>query len=51
MPNFTGQVSEEQLSQLIAYIKSIGGPQPASANQSSGPTRTATIGAETRGKP
>jgi len=27
MPNFTGLLSEEQLAQLIAYIKSIGGPQ------------------------
>ncbi|HKX30073.1 MAG TPA: cytochrome c oxidase subunit II [Blastocatellia bacterium] len=29
MPNFTGQLSEEQLSQLIAYIKSIGPPVDA----------------------
>jgi cytochrome c oxidase subunit II len=31
MPNFTGLLSEEQLAQLIAYIKSIGGPQQGSA--------------------
>ena len=28
MPNFTGLLSEEQVAQLVAYIKSIGGPQP-----------------------
>ncbi|MBO0859369.1 MAG: cytochrome c oxidase subunit II [Chloracidobacterium sp.] len=27
MPNFTGMLSEEQIAQLVAYIKSIGGPQ------------------------
>lgn len=27
MPNFTGLLSEEQVAQLVAYIKSIGGPQ------------------------
>src|SRR6185312_11935768 len=26
MPNFKGQISEEQLLQLVAYIKSLGGP-------------------------
>ncbi|HEY6402612.1 MAG TPA: cytochrome c oxidase subunit II [Blastocatellia bacterium] len=31
MPNFTGLLSEEQLAQLIAYIKSIGGPQQGAA--------------------
>ncbi len=33
MPNFTGLLSEEQLAQLIAYIKSIGGPQPGAATR------------------
>ncbi len=29
MPNFTGQISEEQLAQLIAYVKALGGkPNP-----------------------
>jgi cytochrome c oxidase subunit 2 len=28
MPNFTGLLSEEQVAQLVAYIKSIGGRQP-----------------------
>jgi len=36
MPNFTGLVSEEQIAQLIAYIKSIGGPQQGAAAQSGG---------------
>jgi cytochrome c oxidase subunit II len=27
MPNFTGLLSEEQVAQLVAYIKSMGGPQ------------------------
>jgi cytochrome c oxidase subunit II len=36
MPNFTGLVSEEQIAQLIAYIKSIGGPQQGAAAQSEG---------------
>jgi len=31
MPNFTGLVSEEQIAQLIAYIKSIGGQQQGAA--------------------
>jgi len=31
MPNFTGLLSEEQIAQLIAYIKSIGGPQQDAA--------------------
>jgi cytochrome c oxidase subunit II len=31
MPNFTGLLSEEQIAQLIAYIKSIGGPQQGAA--------------------
>ncbi len=44
MPNFTGQVSEEQMSQLIAYIKSIGGPQQGAATQSKGPIGTVTTG-------
>ena len=36
MPNFTGLLSEEQIAQLVAYIKSIGGPQPGAAPQSEG---------------
>jgi cytochrome c oxidase subunit 2 len=36
MPNFTGLLSEEQIAQLVAYIKSIGGPQPSAAPQSEG---------------
>jgi len=32
MPTFQGQVSEEQILQLIAYIKSIGGKQDGAAN-------------------
>jgi len=36
MPNFTGMLSEEQIAQLVAYIKSIGGPQPGAAPQSEG---------------
>lgn len=31
MPTFQGQVSEEQLLQLVAYVKSIGAKQPGSA--------------------
>jgi cytochrome c oxidase subunit 2 len=37
MPNFTGLLSEEQLAQLIAYIKSIGGPQQGAAPLPEGP--------------
>jgi cytochrome c oxidase subunit 2 len=41
MPTFQGQVNEEQLLQLIAYIKSIGpAPNPAAGN----PTTTGTNG-------
>jgi cytochrome c oxidase subunit II len=36
MPNFTGLLSEEQVAQLIAYIKSIGAPQQGAATQSEG---------------
>jgi cytochrome c oxidase subunit 2 len=36
MPNFTGLLSEEQVAQLIAYIKSIGGPRQDAATQSEG---------------
>ncbi|HEY9435610.1 MAG TPA: cytochrome c oxidase subunit II [Blastocatellia bacterium] len=36
MPNFTGLLSEEQIAQLVAYIKSIGGPQPGASPQSEG---------------
>ena len=31
MPTFKGQVSEEQILQLITYIKSLGGGAPAGA--------------------
>jgi cytochrome c oxidase subunit II len=31
MPTFQGQVTEEQLSQLIAYVRSLGAPASASA--------------------
>ncbi len=45
MPTFQGQVSEEQIVQLIAYIKSIGPRQdsqaPASAGQQALPTTSA----------
>jgi cytochrome c oxidase subunit 2 len=41
MPSFQGQVSEEQILQLIAYIKSIGpkqdGSAPAMATQAGSP--------------
>jgi cytochrome c oxidase subunit II len=30
MPNFKGQISEEQVIQLIAYVKSLSPPTPAS---------------------
>ena len=36
MPDFTGLLSEEQIAQLIAYIKSIGGQQQGAAAQSEG---------------
>jgi cytochrome c oxidase subunit 2 len=36
MPNFTGLLSEEQIAQLVAYIKSISGPQQGAAAQSVG---------------
>jgi cytochrome c2 len=52
MPNFTGLLSEEQVAQLIAYIKSIGGPQQETATQSSGPKGTVTTGSPSaRGTP
>jgi cytochrome c oxidase subunit 2 len=36
MPSFQGQVSEEQIQQLIAYIKSIGPPEANSATPGAG---------------
>ena len=36
MPNFTGLLSEEQIAQLITYIKSIGGSQQGAAAQPEG---------------
>ena len=33
MPTFAGQLSEEQVMSLIAYIKSLGGPKPAAPAQ------------------
>jgi len=50
MPNFKGQVSEEQVSQLVAYIKSLGGPQQGSATQLGGTAPTGAPGAR-RSKP
>lgn len=48
MPNFTGQVSEEQLTQLIAFIKAIspppGGDQPSSTGSRQPSERTNGIG-------
>jgi len=32
MPTFQGQISEEQLSQLLAYVKSLGGSKSAAKN-------------------
>jgi cytochrome c oxidase subunit 2 len=37
MPTFQGLVSEEQLLQLIEYIKSLGGPQPGQAAPAAAP--------------
>lgn len=42
MPTFKGQVSEEQLVQLVAYIKSIGDPKAATT-----PSNTATANSTT----
>jgi len=50
MPNFTGQVSEEQVSQLVAYIKSLGGTQQGAATQLGGTAPTGAPGAR-RSKP
>jgi cytochrome c oxidase subunit II len=36
MPNFTGLLSEEQIAQLVAYIKSIGGSQQGAAARPEG---------------
>ena len=36
MPNFTGLLSEEQIAQLITYIKSIGGSQQGAATRPEG---------------
>lgn len=33
MPTFAGQLNEEQVMSLIAYIKSLGGPKPAAPAQ------------------
>jgi cytochrome c oxidase subunit 2 len=44
MPTFQGQVSEEQILQLIAYIKSIG-PKQDSAGATTPPAQTASPGA------
>jgi cytochrome c oxidase subunit 2 len=36
MPNFTGLLSEEEIAQLVAYIKSIGGQQQGAATRPEG---------------
>jgi cytochrome c oxidase subunit 2 len=45
MPSFQGQVSEEQLQQLIAYIKSIGPPEATNVKAGAGKDTTKTHGA------
>jgi len=39
MPTFQGQVSEEQLLQLVAYIKSIGSKSPGAASTNAQPAK------------
>lgn len=45
MPTFQGQVTEEQLSQLIAYVRSLGGTGSAAAGGTGGPAPAAAQGA------
>jgi cytochrome c oxidase subunit 2 len=42
MPTFQGQVSEEQLLQLVAYIKSIGSKSPGAASVNAQPAKPAS---------
>ncbi|HEX4963855.1 MAG TPA: cytochrome c oxidase subunit II [Thermoanaerobaculia bacterium] len=52
MPTFQGQVTEEQLSQLIAYVRSLGSASPAgAATASSSPPVAATPPAAGSGAP
>jgi cytochrome c oxidase subunit 2 len=44
MPTFKGQVSEDQLNQLVAYIKSLSGNATGASSGSSGSSNTATSG-------
>ncbi len=46
MPTFQGQLSEEQLMSLVAYIKSLSGPSPGSA-----PVTNRPVGATERPQP
>ena len=50
MPTFQGQVTEEQLSQLIAYVRSLGAPASASAPASAAASADTTAPAD-RKKP
>jgi mono/diheme cytochrome c family protein len=45
MPNFTGQISEEQLIALISYVKALG-PEPGTQQPSSSGTAPRNYGAE-----
>ena len=45
MPSFRGQVTEEQILQLIAYIRSLGGPQAGTTGGGAGTINTAAPGA------
>jgi cytochrome c oxidase subunit 2 len=45
MPTFQGQVSEEQLSQLVAYVRSLGGTGSSPAGGTGGSNAGATNGA------
>ena len=49
MPTFQGLVTEEQLLQLIAYIKSLQGPAPGAAEAPSGAQRAPAPAAEVTG--
>jgi cytochrome c oxidase subunit 2 len=55
MPTFKGQVTEDQLLQLIAYIKSLSGPAPAAAAgappAAANPAATPAAGATTPAPP
>ena len=49
MPTFQGQVSEEQILQLIAYIRSLGTPQEGGAGTQGGASGGSTTGPTTGG--